>query len=131
MRRLLPKTRMGAVTLILAVLWLLKTLAISPDARRSLPPLILFFLDAIGLLLAVPVVYYAWRASSRIRQKLLWKIRRRLVLAHTFIGLIPVLLIIVILWISALLFYYQFTYYLIVNQIGIHAAQLHAFDLSL
>jgi serine phosphatase RsbU (regulator of sigma subunit) len=45
--------------------------------------------------------------------------------------LIPVLLIIVILWISALLFYYQYTYYLIVNQIGIHVAQLHAFNLSL
>ncbi|MFH1574904.1 MAG: PP2C family protein-serine/threonine phosphatase [Acidobacteriota bacterium] len=131
MRRLLPKTRMGAATLILAALWLLKTLAISPEARRSLPPVVLFFLDAIGLLLVVPVIYYAWRASSRIRRKLLWKIRRRLVLAHTFIGLIPVLLIIMILWISALLFYYQFTYYLIVNQIGIHAAQLHAFDLSL
>ncbi len=131
MSRMMPKTRMGVFTIAVLVLWLLRLLLLTPDVRRALPTSVQIALDLLGLMVLVPLVYYGWSFSSLIRRRLLWKIRRRLIMAHIFIGVIPVLLIIVILWISALLFYYQFTYYLIVNQIGIHAAQLHAFSLSL
>jgi len=68
------------------------TLAARPPARRA-------------------VVHYTWRLFLLVRGKLLWKIRRRLILAHVFIGAIPVLLIIFITYVSLLLFYYQLTYY--------------------
>jgi sigma-B regulation protein RsbU (phosphoserine phosphatase) len=130
-RRVIPRTRMGIFTVCLILLWLLKSLFVALAGRQALPAGLLFFLDSLTLLLALPALYYAWVLSAALRRRLLWRIRRRLILAHTFIGLIPVLLVIVILWISALLFYYQYTYYLIVNQIGIHLGQLHAFNLSL
>jgi sigma-B regulation protein RsbU (phosphoserine phosphatase) len=122
---------MGIFTAVLVLLWFLKLIFLTPDARQFLSPGQQVSIDLLTLLLAVPAVYYGWRLSRLIRSKLLWKIRRRLILAHIFIGAIPVLLVIVILWVTALLFYYQFSYYLIANQIGIHTAQVHAFNLSL
>jgi sigma-B regulation protein RsbU (phosphoserine phosphatase) len=121
---------MGIFTLILVVLWILKSLLISTDAQRVMTPGQRFSLDLLTLLLAVPAFYYVWRLFAMIRRKLLWKIRRRLILAHIFIGAIPVLLVLLILYVTALLFYYQLTYYLLSNQIGIHTAQVHAFNLS-
>ena len=129
--RLIPKTRMGIFTAVLIGLWLLKHLLLTPAIQGSLSAGHQFTLGLLDVLLAVPVVYYTWKLFQLIRGKLLWKIRRRLILAHVFIGAIPVLLIIFITYVSLLLFYYQLTYYLISNQIGIHTAQVHAFNYSL
>jgi sigma-B regulation protein RsbU (phosphoserine phosphatase) len=129
MRRLIPTSRMAVFTIALVVFWVLKTLFATSIRQNS--PGFAFFLDMVTLLLAIPAVYYCLRLFKRLRNRLLWKIRRRLVLAHIFIGAIPVFLVICIFVFSALLFYYQFSYYLISNQIGLHAAQIHAFTLSL
>jgi sigma-B regulation protein RsbU (phosphoserine phosphatase) len=122
---------MGIFTSILVVLWLLKSLLLTPLARQSLSPGEQFSIDLLTFLLIVPAVYYVWKLFALVRRKLLWKIRRRLVLAHVFVGAIPALFLFFIFSASALLFYYQLTYYLISNQIGIHAGQIHAFNLSL
>ncbi len=129
MWRFLPKTRMGIFTLALVAFWIVKTLLSAPLRHAS--PNLSFFLDLITLLLSIPAIYYSLKLFRGIRNKLLWKIRRRLILAHIFIGAIPVCLVISIFWFSALLFYYQLSLYLISNQIGIHAAQIHSFNLSL
>jgi phosphoserine phosphatase RsbU/P len=129
--RLIPKTRMGIFTVVLVGLWLLKHLLLTSSIRGSLSAGNQFTLGLLDVLLAVPIVYYTWKLFLLVRGKLLWKIRRRLILAHVFIGAIPVLLIIFITYVSLLLFYYQLTYYLISNQIGIHTAQIHAFNYSL
>lgn len=128
---MLPKTRMGIFTLVLLVLWILKSLFLSTDVQQALSPGQRFFLNLLTPLLAVPAIYYTWKLFAVIRRKLLWKIRGRLILAHIFIGAIPVLLGLLILYVTALLFYYQLTYYLLSNQIGIHTGQIHAFNLSL
>jgi sigma-B regulation protein RsbU (phosphoserine phosphatase) len=120
---------MAIFTVALVVIWAIKTL-VGTSIRQASPGSALF-LDFLTLLLAIPAVYYSLRLFRRLRNRLLWKIRRRLVLAHIFIGAIPVFLVICIFVFSALLFYYQFSYYLISNQIGLHAAQVHAFTLSL
>jgi sigma-B regulation protein RsbU (phosphoserine phosphatase) len=120
---------MGIFTVVLIVLWILKML-VAPSIRQGSPGLA-FVLDLLTLLLAIPAVYYCLRLFRGLRNRLLWKIRRRLILAHIFIGAIPVFLVISIFVFSALLVYYQLSYYLISNQIGIHAAQIHAFSLSL
>jgi sigma-B regulation protein RsbU (phosphoserine phosphatase) len=121
---------MGICAIVLVAIWILKTLFITPGVRYALPRLS-FFLDVLPLLLAIPAIYYLWKLFRCARSRLLWKIKRRLILAHVFIGAIPILLVIGIFYVSALGFYYQFSYYLITNQIGIHAANIHAFNLSL
>jgi sigma-B regulation protein RsbU (phosphoserine phosphatase) len=122
---------MGIFTSILLVLWLLKSLFLTPLARESLSPGQQLSIDLLTFLLIVPAIYYSWKLFALIRRKLLWKIRRRLVLAHVFVGAIPALFLFFIFSASALLLYYQLTYYLISNQIGIHAGQIHAFNMSL
>ncbi len=66
-----------------------------------------------------------------LKNRLLWKIKHRLVLTNVFIGVIPILLMLAISWYAGLLFYYQFSYYLITNQISIHSAQIGAFSVSM
>jgi phosphoserine phosphatase RsbU/P len=129
-RRFVPRSAMGIFALFVVVLWCLKFFFLSPNVRFTSPALS-FLLDFLTLLLAVPAVYYIWKMFGLVRSRFLWKISRRLILAHIFIGAIPVLLVIGIFYVSALLFYYQLSYYLISNQIGIHLAQIHAFNLSL
>jgi sigma-B regulation protein RsbU (phosphoserine phosphatase) len=107
-------------------LWILQTLFFAPVILRYAPWLS-FLLDLLVVLLAV---IFVWKLFKFVRTRLLWKIKRRLFLAHIFIGAIPVFLVIFIFWISALLFYYQLSYYFISNQIGIHSAQILAFNLS-
>ena len=130
MRRIIPKSRMGIFTLVLIVLWVFKTIGLSPRIRSDYPGLGLVF-DIAAPLLLIPAIYYLWRLTALARRKLLWRISRRLILAHVFIGVIPVLIIVGIFYFSALLFYYQLSYYLISNQIGAHTARIHAFNLSL
>jgi phosphoserine phosphatase RsbU/P len=122
----LPKSRMGILALIVVVLWISQALFLTPVILRYAPWLS-FLLDLLLVLVAVICV---WKIFKFVRTRLLWKIKRRLFLAHIFIGAIPVFLVIFIFWISALLFYYQLSYYFISNQIGIHSAQILAFNLS-
>jgi sigma-B regulation protein RsbU (phosphoserine phosphatase) len=121
---------MGKFTLIVAVLWILGLFFFTPALRASSPVLSLL-LDLLTLLFTAALVFYVWKLSRYLRNRLLWKIRRRLIVAHIFIGAIPILLVIGIFLVSAGLIYYQLSYYLITNQIGIHSAQVHAFSLSL
>jgi phosphoserine phosphatase RsbU/P len=131
LRRILPRSRMGVFTTIVVGLWLLKAVflvffsnAVGAVTRR-------LSLDLLTLLLTIPAAYYGWRLFASLRRKLLWKIRRRLILAHVFIGAIPLLLVVVIVYIAAFLVFYQLSYYLISNQIGIHRGQVNALAESL
>lgn len=121
-----PRTRMGKFTLILITLWVLRVLV--PSAAQQSFPLVLALLT---LLLVIPLGYYSWKLFALVRTRLLWKIRRRLIVAHILIAAIPLALMVVILYVSGLLFYYQLSFYLIENQIGIHTAQIQAFNDSL
>jgi phosphoserine phosphatase RsbU/P len=121
---------MGLFAFLVVLLWVLRWLFFSPRLAYSFPGLG-FLLDFLDLLLGVAAVYYIWKLFKNMRGRLLWKIRRRLILAHIFIGAIPVLAVIGIFCVSGLLFYYQLTYYLISNQIGIQSSQIHAFNITL
>jgi len=121
----LPKSGLGIFALITVALWIGKMMVFARTIRY-VPGLSLF----LDLLVVVVALVYIWKGFKFARSKLLWKISRRLFLAHMFIGAIPVFLVIFIFWISALLFYYQLSYFFISNQIGIHSAQILAFNLS-
>jgi len=130
--KLLPrlKSRMGVCAVSLLVLWALSVFLIP---YRSFPdhPWIGLLPVLLSLFLLVPAGYYLSRLYKRIKSGLLWKIRRRLILVYVFVGAIPVVIIAVIFYISAIMVYYQFSYFLIFKQIGIHSSQIHAFTLSL
>jgi len=112
---------MGRFTLLLFALLLLRLLVFPAMPALSL----------LTLLLIIPAVYYSWRLFSLIQGRFLWKIRQRLILAHILIAVIPFALVVVILYVSGLLFYYQLSYYLVEKQIGIHTTQIHAYNLAM
>ena len=120
----------GIVTFVLVVLWaasvfLLPSRIVYAHPWTGILPILL------SLFLLVPAGYWLWRLYHRVKSGFLWKIRRRLILVYVFSGAIPLVIIAVIFYVSAVLVYYQFSYYLIFRQIGIHSSQIHAFALSL
>jgi hypothetical protein len=98
---------MGIFAGIMILLWALASLFLSLKLQRQATYLRLAP-DLCLLLLVVPAVYYFWKIFKAVRSRLLWKIKRRLVLANVFIGAIPVFMVIAIFWFAGLLFYYQF-----------------------
>ena len=124
------KSRMGVYAIFLMAMWILSIFLVQSRTFQAYP-WIGVLPAVLSLLLLVPAVYYLWRLYRRVKTGLLWKISRRLTLVHIFVGAIPIIIIAGIFYISAVLVYYQFSYFLIFKQIGIHSSQIHAFTLSL
>jgi sigma-B regulation protein RsbU (phosphoserine phosphatase) len=51
--------------------------------------------SAATIALAVAVVVFGWRLFVQVKRRLLWRVRRKLILSYIFIGVIPALLILV------------------------------------
>lgn len=49
-----------------------------------------------GIMLFISAVYYSWKAAIFIKDRLMWKVRNRLLASFVFIGLVPMALISVI-----------------------------------
>ncbi len=97
-----------------------------------LPKVWIVFLVLIGrLLLLLAFLFYLVRFFGNLRQRFLWKIRRRLILAYVFVAVIPTVLLVSIVAISALSIYHQLVYILVLNQIGQQTAQVESFTLAL
>jgi len=99
----------GAVLKLQAVL---ATLVVSP-----LPAL----LDALGtcgsLLLIVSLAYITARGLVWAKRRLLWRVRRKLILSYVFIGFVPSLLIILFFLLSGLLLFFNVSAYLVQSRV--------------
>ena len=60
----------------------------------ALPPLVLLINGAATVALAVSVGFFVWRLILLTKRRLLWRLRRRLILSYIFIGVVPALLIV-------------------------------------
>src|SRR4051812_6320349 len=61
----------------------------------ELPTLVRVVSGAATIALAVAIGAFAWRLFTQIKRRLLWRVRRKLILSYIFIGVIPSLLIVV------------------------------------
>jgi sigma-B regulation protein RsbU (phosphoserine phosphatase) len=67
--------------------------------------------SAATIALALALFMFAWRLFTQIKRRLLWRVRRKLILSYIFIGVIPSLLILVFfLFAGSLLFMNLSTY---------------------
>src|SRR3954451_14661043 len=55
----------------------------------DLPAAARFVSGAATLALAVSCAVFAWRLFVQIKRRLLWRVRRKLILSYIFIGVIP------------------------------------------
>ena len=120
------KTFMNVCALFLLALWALSFFLIPSRIFYTHP-----WTGILFALLPMFLLVFLWRFYRRVKIGFFWKIRRRLVLVYVFVGAIPVIIIALIFYVSTVLIYYQFSYFLIFKQIGIHSSQIHAFTLSL
>ncbi len=78
----------------------------------QLPTLVSILSSAatIGLVLSVSV--FVWRLFVLMRQQLLWRVRRKLILSYIFIGVVPSLLIVIFFLLGGVLIFMNVSAYL-------------------
>jgi phosphoserine phosphatase RsbU/P len=64
----------------------------------------------IGLI--VSVAFFAWRLFVLMKRRLLWRVRRRLILSYIFIGVVPSLLIVIFFLLGGVLIFMNVSAYL-------------------
>jgi phosphoserine phosphatase RsbU/P len=91
-RELLFQTWPGRVFLVAAGLKLLIAIW---RAAGTLPEAVRIASSIATVALGIAVGVFAWRLFVQIKRRLLWRVRRKLILSYIFIGVIPSLLILV------------------------------------
>lgn len=86
--RTLPGRLLILSGLSLLVVWLAGQVA-------TIPPLVEAFRKVASLAVRVALVWLAVVGLVRYRQQLLWRVRRKLILSYVFLGLVPVVLVVV------------------------------------
>jgi sigma-B regulation protein RsbU (phosphoserine phosphatase) len=89
LRRLMPRVALAAVAL-----YILRLLIRDTWLYRETP------LGLVGTLtlfaVCSTVAYYALKLAVRVKRKLLWRVRRRLIITYLFIGLTPIVLLLIL-----------------------------------
>ena len=83
---------------IKAVVWTVRVATQSMTALSALNSI-------ATLLLLIAVVVIGYRTYVHVKSVVLWRVRRKLTLSYVFIGLVPVLLLIVFFWVAGLLLF--------------------------
>ena len=120
--RFLAQTRLGILFLVLAVLWVLQTLGVLVFDSFS---------GLIGLGFWIYVLGFTIRGLLALRPKLLWRIRRKLIISYLLIGLVPTVLVLSFFLLSAYLIFAQLSSYIVMaslDRTSIEAA--HVADLA-
>ena len=73
------------------------------DLGISLP-----FSPLIGFLFLLSLIYFVFRLTPWVRNKLLWSLRNRLIVAYLFIAVVPVVLLLSMAGLASYLLYMQF-----------------------
>jgi phosphoserine phosphatase RsbU/P len=124
-RELLLRTWPGRLFLITAglkaVVAVWRLTATIPDAVR-----VINSIATVGLALAVGT--FAWRLFVQIKRRLLWRVRRKLILSYIFIGVVPSLLILVFFLFAGSLVFMNVSAYLFKDGYDaiVNSAQLSA-----
>jgi sigma-B regulation protein RsbU (phosphoserine phosphatase) len=90
-RELVLRRVFGRLFLIAAAV---KLVALLIQATTPLPTLLRVVSSAATLGLLVSAAYFAVKLVGRMKRRLLWRVRRKLILSYVFIGFVPALLII-------------------------------------
>ena len=86
--------------LLVVLLIRLGSLLLGPDLRSL--PLVRFLHVAVNLVLVATLGYVLFILLVRLQRRLLWRVRRRLILSYVFIGLIPVVLFVAFFLLAAI-----------------------------
>ena len=94
LRGVMPKVAVAA-----GALFVVRLLVRNTSLYRETPLGLLGFITF--LFVCASVVYYVLKGFVRLKQKLLWKVRRRLIITYLFAGLTPVVLLLILGYLTA------------------------------
>jgi serine phosphatase RsbU (regulator of sigma subunit) len=81
-------------------------------------PLALTIVDtAAGLAMVAGGAYFVFRLFVLAKQRLLWRVRRKLILSYIFIGFVPALLLVAFFALGGLLLFFNFSSYLVQTEV--------------
>ena len=87
-------------------------------------PLFLSVVDTVASIgLAIGAAYFAYKLILLGKRRLLWRVRRKLILSYVFIGFIPAALIVSFFLLSGFLLFYNFSSYLVQSRLSAIADQ--------
>jgi serine phosphatase RsbU (regulator of sigma subunit) len=83
-------------------------------------PVFLSVIDTVaGLASAAGLAYFLFRLLVLAKRRLLWRVRRKLILSYIFIGFVPAILIGAFFVLCGLLLFYNFSSYLVQTQLRV------------
>jgi sigma-B regulation protein RsbU (phosphoserine phosphatase) len=81
-------------------------------------PLFFGVVDTVASIgLAIGAAWFAWKLIVLGKRRLLWRVRRKLILSYVFIGFIPAALIVSFFLLSGFLLFYNFSSYLVQSRL--------------
>jgi sigma-B regulation protein RsbU (phosphoserine phosphatase) len=83
----------------------------------SVPALVAVIDTVAGLAIAAGAGYFLVQLVLLARRRLLWRVRRKLILSYIFIGFVPAMLIVVFFLLGALLLFFNFSSYLVQTEV--------------
>ncbi len=82
-------------------------------AIGGVPPFLSVVDTVAALAIAAGAAYFLFLLGVLAKRRLLWRVRRKLILSYIFIGFIPAILIVAFFLLSGLLLFYNFSSYLV------------------
>src|SRR5438874_1482606 len=81
-------------------------------------PAFLSVVDTVaGLAIAAGATYFAFRLIVLAKRRLLWRVRRKMILSYIFVGFVPALLIVAFFLLCGFLLFYNFSSYLVQSRL--------------
>src|SRR5207249_1875491 len=88
------------------------------EAALGTVPTVLSVINTIaGVALAGGATYFVYQVLVIAKRRLLWRVRRKLILSYFFIGFVPALLIVAFFLLSGFLLMYNFSSYLVQSRL--------------
>src|SRR3954466_209613 len=87
-------------------------------ASGGVPPFFAVVDTVAGLAAAVGLAYFAFRLIVLAKRRLLWRVRRKLMISYVFIGFVPALLLVAFSLLCGFLLFYSFSGYLVQSRLS-------------
>jgi len=86
-------------------------------AAGGVPPFFAVVDTVAGVAVVAGLVYYGLRLILLAQRRLLWRVRRKLILSYIFIGFVPALLLVAFSLLCGFLLFYSFSSYLVQSRL--------------
>ena len=90
------------------------------------PNSLFVILEGIGQVgLVIAVLYYIYRVLSWFMRRVLWKVRNKLIVSFAFVGIIPVVILLLFTWLSITFIFRQLSVVFLEDEFDYYVESLH------